>query len=120
MLLGVVALVLTLVTPVTLGADDPVSVARSLLGAWHEDPGRIDRARTLLEAAGKTGAGPDALVELARVWFLVGDFRSDGDGERAAAYQRGIEAARRAIACGWRSTAGGWRRSEVSCERCHW
>jgi tetratricopeptide (TPR) repeat protein len=93
-----VALALTLLTPATLGAEDPVTAARSLLGTWHEDPARIDHARTLLEGAAASGAGADALVELARVWFLVGDFRSHGDAERAAAYERGIEVARRAIA----------------------
>jgi tetratricopeptide (TPR) repeat protein len=93
-----VPLVLALLAPATLGTADPASTARSFLVAWHEDPGRIDRARTLLEGAAGAGAGPDTLVELARVWFLVGDFRSHGDGERAAAYERGIEAARRAIA----------------------
>jgi tetratricopeptide (TPR) repeat protein len=97
MLLGV-ALVLTALAPAALGAGDPVATARNLLIAWHEDPARIDRARTLLEGAAQTDARPDVLVELARVWFLVGDFRSHGDGERAAAYERGIETARRAIA----------------------
>jgi tetratricopeptide (TPR) repeat protein len=93
-----VALALMLLAPATLGADDPVTAARFLLVAWHEDPVRIDRARTLLEGAAAAGGSPDTLVELARVWFLVGDFRSHGDGERGAAYERGIEVARRAIA----------------------
>jgi tetratricopeptide (TPR) repeat protein len=93
-----VALALTLLAPATLGADDPVTAARTLLVAWHEDPARIDRARTLLEGAAAAGAGPDTLVELARVWFLVGDFRRQGGAERAAAYEHGIAVARRAIA----------------------
>jgi tetratricopeptide (TPR) repeat protein len=98
-----VALALTLLAPATLGVDDPVTAARALLVAWHEDPVRIDRARTLLEGAAATGAGADTLVELARVWFLVGDFRRHGDAERAAAYERGIAVARRAIAAAPRS-----------------
>jgi tetratricopeptide (TPR) repeat protein len=102
MWLGVV-LALALLAPATLGADDPVTAARALLLAWHEDPARIDRARTLLEGAAATGAGPNTLVELARVWFLVGDFRRHGDAERAAAYEHGIEVARRAIAAAPRS-----------------
>jgi tetratricopeptide (TPR) repeat protein len=92
------ALALALLAPATLGADDPVTAARTLLIAWHEDPARIDRARALLEGAAAPGAGPDMLVELARVWFLVGDFRRHGDAERAAAYEHGIAVARRAIA----------------------
>jgi tetratricopeptide (TPR) repeat protein len=97
MWLGVV-LALALLAPTTPGADDPLSAARTLLLAWHEEPARIDRARTLLEGAAGAGAGPDTLVELARVWFLVGDFRRHGDAERAAAYERGVEVARRAVA----------------------
>jgi tetratricopeptide (TPR) repeat protein len=102
MWLGVV-LALALLAPATLGADGSVTAARALLLAWHEDPARIDRARTLLEGAAATSAGPDTLVELARVWFLVGDFRRLGDAERAAAYEHGIEVARRAIAAAPRS-----------------
>jgi tetratricopeptide (TPR) repeat protein len=94
----VLALTLVVLGAAPLGAEDAVPVARSLLAAWHEDPARIDRARSLLEAAAGNAARPETLVELARVWFLVGDFRVHGAGERAAAYEHGIAAARRAIA----------------------
>ena len=96
------ALLLTLLaalavsTPV--GAEDAVPAARALLVAWHEDPVRIDRARSLLETAVATDAAPETLVELSRVWFLTGDFRARSEGERVAAYERGSLAARRAIA----------------------
>jgi tetratricopeptide (TPR) repeat protein len=80
------------------GAENAVPAARALLGAWHEDPVRIDRARSLLETAVATNAAPETLVELSRVWFLTGDFRARSEGERAAAYERGSETARRAIA----------------------
>ncbi len=69
-----------------------------MLHAWHEDPGRIDRARTLLETASAREPDADTLTELAGVWFLIGDIRAHDAAERQAAYERGVEAARRAIA----------------------
>jgi tetratricopeptide (TPR) repeat protein len=75
--------------------EEAIAAAQALLSAWHEEPARIDRARTLLETAEPT---PDTLTELSRVWFLTGDFRARSEGERVAAYERGAETARRAIA----------------------
>lgn len=79
-------------------AEEGLPGARALLVAWHEDPQRIDRARSLLEAAAAADPTPEALVELARVWFLTGDFRARANPERVDAYERGSEAARRAVA----------------------
>jgi len=92
---------LLLAAPVA--AQTAVAPARALLVAWHEEPARIDRARALLEAAVAAEPTPEALVELSRVWFLTGDFRARADGERVAAYERGSEAASRAIAAAPRS-----------------
>jgi tetratricopeptide (TPR) repeat protein len=96
------ALLLTLLAALAVsapvGAEDALPTARALLVAWHEDPARIDRARALLEAAVVTDAAPETLVELSRAWFLTGDFRARSEGERVAAYERGSETARRAIA----------------------
>jgi len=77
-------------------AEDAVETARALLTAWHEDPARIDRARTLLESVAVAEPSPPTLVELSRVWFLTGDFRAHSTGERLAAYERGRQAAGRA------------------------
>ena len=88
---------LALAAATRAGAEEPLLAARDLLVAWHEEPARIDRARALLEAAAGD-ASPEALIELARTWFLTGDFRAGGERERAAAYERGSEAARRAVA----------------------
>ena len=77
-------------------AEDAVETARALLAAWHEDPARIDRARTLLESAAAAEPTPPTLVELSRVWFLTGDFRAHSTSERVAAYEHGREAAGRA------------------------
>ena len=84
--------------PGPAGAQTPAPAARALLAAWHDEPARIDRARSLLEAAAGPEAVPETLVELARVWFLTGDFRARSDAERAGAYERGAAVARRAIA----------------------
>lgn len=102
---GVTLALVLVVSPVA--AQDPdrpipaagaVETARGLLLDWHLDPARIDRARTLLETAAGAGPEPEALIDLSRAWFLTGDFRAHSDGERLAAYERGSEAARRAIA----------------------
>ena len=92
---GLLALLLA-AAPVA--AQDPVTTARQLLVNWHQDPARLDRARDTLESAVATAPTPDTLVELARVWFTIGDFRAKGEAERVAAYERGSDAARRAIA----------------------
>ena len=76
--------------------DDALATAQSLLSAWHEDPTRIDRARAVLEAAPDPSA--ETLAELSRVWALTGDFRLRDENARVAAYERGVEVARRAIA----------------------
>jgi len=79
-------------------ADETLTAAHALLSAWHEDPARIDRARALLETAVAADPTGDALTTLSRVLFLTGDFRARGEAERVAAYERGAEAAKRAIA----------------------
>jgi tetratricopeptide (TPR) repeat protein len=95
-LLLTLAAALAAATPAA--GEDAVPAARALLTAWHEDPARIDRARAVLETAVAANPAPETLVELSRVWFLTGDFRARSEGERAAAYERGSETARRAIA----------------------
>ena len=92
--LAIAAVAVLLVLRVA-AADEAVTAARALLASWHEDPGRIDRARALLEAA---PPGPAVLVELARTCFLAGDFRATTEADRLAMYERGSQAARRAIA----------------------
>lgn len=75
-----------------------VEAARALLAAWHEEPARIDRARSLLEAEAAADPSVDTLVELSQAWFLTGDFRAGSDAERLAAYAEGARVAQRAIA----------------------
>jgi tetratricopeptide (TPR) repeat protein len=100
--------VLLILAPVA-AAEEAVPAARALLVAWHEDPARLDKVRGMLEAAVAARPEPEALVELARVWFLVGDFRANGEAERVAAYERGSAAARRAVtAQPWSEQAHLW------------
>jgi len=91
------ACLLVLLSAISASAADALSSARTLMRTWHEDPARIDRARIDLEAASTGNASAETLIELSRAWFLTGDFRARGE-ERAAAYERGSEVARRAIA----------------------
>jgi tetratricopeptide (TPR) repeat protein len=96
------ALLLTLLalggTAASAVAQNAAPEARALLVAWHEDPARIDRARALLESGAVSDPSPETLTELSSAWFLTGEFRAPGEAERVAAYERGAEAARRAIA----------------------
>lgn len=85
-------------SPARVGAEDPVPASRAMLAAWHEEPARIDRARAMLETAAAADAAPETLIELARVWFLTGDFRARAERERTTAYDQGSDAARRAVA----------------------
>lgn len=81
-------------------AQTPVETARGLLRQYQEDPGRIDRARDLLEAAvAKGGAAANdvpTLLTLARAWFLFGEERARTDEAKIAAYERARDLARRA------------------------
>jgi len=95
---GLVALLAAVSLASGAAAQEPLEAARTLLAAWHQDPARIDRALTLLESAAATRATPDVLVELARAWFLTGDVRASPGPEKLAAYDRGREAAKRAVA----------------------
>ena len=79
-------------------AEHALPSAQTLLVTWYEEPARIDRARGVLETAVAAEPTSNTLTELSRVWFLTGDFRARSEAERVAAYERGVETARRAIA----------------------
>jgi tetratricopeptide (TPR) repeat protein len=80
-----------------------LEAARPLLAGYHEDLGRLERARDLLEAAAEREPTADVLTVLAQTWFLLGEFHARTDRERLAAYDRGREAGRRAVALAPRS-----------------
>lgn len=93
-LLVVASLVLA---PSTALGQSPVASARALVARYHEDPGRIDRARDLLEAALARDSQVDTMVMLAYVHFLYGDVRATTTEDKLAAYDRGREIAKRAV-----------------------
>jgi tetratricopeptide (TPR) repeat protein len=76
-------------------AETPLATARGLLARYHEDLGRIDRAREALEAARDDDV--DTLVALAHVWFLTGELRAASHEDKLAAYAHGRDVARRAV-----------------------
>ena len=86
-------------------AETTVDTARGLFDHYHEDLTRLDRARDLLRAAAERDPGAEVLTALARAWFLTGEFQARNDRERLAAYERGREAGRRAVAAAPRSEA---------------
>ena len=93
-LLVVASLVLA---PSSALGQSPVESARALVARYHEDPGRIDRARALLEAALARDRQVDTMVMLAYVHFLFGDVRATTIEDKLAAYDRGREIAKRAV-----------------------
>ena len=84
-------------------ADTPLDAARALLGNYHEDLARLERARDLLQVAADREPTAEVLSELARAWFLLGEFQARNDRDRLAAYDRGREIGRRAVAAAPRS-----------------
>ena len=96
------ALLATVVASAAL-ADAAADEARVLLEGYHEDLTRLQRARDLLEAAAEREPTAEVLATLARAWFLLGEFHARNDRERLAAYERGREAGRRAVAAAPRS-----------------
>jgi tetratricopeptide (TPR) repeat protein len=84
-------------------ADSPVDTARALFIDYHEDLTRLERARDLLHAAAEREPTAEVLSALARAWFLIGEFHARNDRERLAAYERGREVGRRAVAIAPRS-----------------
>jgi tetratricopeptide (TPR) repeat protein len=96
-----VALVLA---PAAAGAATPpagpVAEAWALFSTFHEDLGRIDRARDVLERAVAREASLEALLLLAWVHLAWADLRTQSADEKLASYERGRDVAKRAIA-GW-------------------
>lgn len=84
-------------------ADSLVDAPHALFADYHEDLTRLDRARDRLQAAAAREPTAEVLSALARAWFLTGEFQARNDRERLAAYERGREAGRRAIAAAPRS-----------------
>jgi len=74
--------------------------------SYHEQPAALDEVR---EALSRAAAAPDAraetLIALARASFIWGDVRAKTDTDKLDAYERGRQAARRALEAMPRSAA---------------
>src|SRR5437867_10479368 len=79
-------------------AQTPVEAARALVGRYHEDARVLDRARDLLDAALARDRQVETLVMLSYVQFLLGEIRATTSDEKLAAYDRGRELGKRAVA----------------------
>jgi tetratricopeptide (TPR) repeat protein len=75
----------------------PVANAWVLFRSFHEDLGRIDRARAILEDTVRRTPSLEALLLLAWVDLSWADLRATTLDEKLAGYERGRDAAKRAI-----------------------
>lgn len=95
--IAILALAVVALAPALARAETPGEAARKLVASYHEDPTRIDRARDLLEAALRTDRQVETMIELSRVYLLVGEIRATTADEKVAAYERGRELGQRAV-----------------------
>jgi tetratricopeptide (TPR) repeat protein len=72
---------------------------------YHENPRKIDELRAALEQAVQKDAPLDTLLALSQVCFIYGDVRAKTSEEKLAAYDRGREAAKRAVELAPKSAA---------------
>ena len=78
-------------------ASGPVADAWVLFRSFHEDLGRIDRARAILEDVVRRAPSLDALLLLAWVDLSWADLRASTLDDKLASYERGRDVAKRAI-----------------------
>jgi tetratricopeptide (TPR) repeat protein len=97
-------LALLLGAALVLAAAGPAAAESSLLEElrafairYHEDPAHLDALRDSLERAAKADPRPQTLVALAEICFIWGDVRATTADQRLEAYDRGREAAKRAL-----------------------
>src|SRR5215470_7647444 len=74
-----------------------VTELRALSTRYHENLSRIDELKAGLEKAAQTDPRPEIFLALAEVCFMYGDVRAQTAEEKLEAYDRGRQAARRAI-----------------------
>src|SRR5262245_45878158 len=75
-----------------------VAELESAANPYHRDPAQLDRLRDGLERVGAGTPTVADLIALARVEFLWGDVRASSREAKLAAYDRGRQAAKRAVA----------------------
>lgn len=64
---------------------------------YHENPKKIDQLKAALEKAAESDPDSDTFLALAQVCFMYGDVRATTEEAKLAAYDRGRQAAKRAI-----------------------
>ncbi len=97
-LLVLVGTALPLLAAPTAWARSPfVAELRTVSSRYHQDPSRLDAIRTGLEQAARTVEDVETLAALAQVCFLWGDVRAASDDQKLEAYDRGRQAAKRAV-----------------------
>ena len=87
------------VWPAPAGAADAGLLPRMerLLTHYHEDPARLDAARTELEAAVASQSSVALLVMLAQISYVWGDIRGSTSDAKVQAYERGRQVAELAL-----------------------
>jgi hypothetical protein len=100
-------LALVVLSSAGVACADPSLVAELEVVAtrYHQDPARLDAVREGLERAAGSRPAVDILIALARVSFIWGDVRATSVEQKLEAYERGRQAARRAIEHDPRSAA---------------
>lgn len=79
-------------------AKSPLAVELEIVATrYHENLAQLESIRDGLERATSTAADPDDLAALARVCFLWGDIQATTPDQKLAAYDQGLQAAKRAI-----------------------
>lgn len=86
-----------LLTPALAQAQSPIEKAKALVGSYHEDPARLDRARDLIERVVKADPQVEGMILLSRIYFLWGDVRAETDEAKLQAYERGRTVGKRAV-----------------------
>lgn len=88
---------LLLGVPAAGASSSLVAQVDSIAERYHEDLARVDSLRQGLEDAVRTHAQEDTLVALARVSFIWGDVRAMTQEQKLETYDRGRQAAQRAV-----------------------
>jgi tetratricopeptide (TPR) repeat protein len=94
----VLALVALLATAGAARAQSPlVAELQAFATRYHEDPSRLDRLYQGLSEAVRTDSHLDNLLALAEICFIWGDVRAATREHKLEAYDRGRQAAQRAV-----------------------
>lgn len=95
--LAVSVLLVLLSVPPVLARSPLVAEVRTFSSRYHENLARLDTIREELEQAIKADPDVGDLVALAQVCFIWGDIRAVTDAQKLDAYERGRQAAKRAV-----------------------